>query len=179
MDKRSKRVQVGLCQYMEPLGWATCQRLSPNPDVLFYKISNDVPVHRLFLDQRFGEKSMPTHPVSSVWHASSRYTDIDKSSLSQVIFFFEKSRKPSNPHPSVWHASSRYTDINKSSISQVIFFFEKSHKPSSPASFLPPGPYGLFSCIRITRLGFSSQSTMCWLIRAESSLALEKVFFFF
>ena len=71
--------------------------------------------------------------------------------------------------------------LNKSSISQVIYFFE-SHTYSatrSPASFLPPGYYGLLSCIRITRLGSSSQSTMCWLIRAESSLALGKVFFYF
>ena len=71
--------------------------------------------------------------------------------------------------------------LNKSSISQVIYFFE-SHTYSatrSPASFLPPGYYDLLSCIRITRLGSSSQSTMCWLIRAESSLALGKVFIIF
>ena len=60
---------------MQQLGWATCQRLSPNPDTLFYKFSNDVPVHRLFLDLRCDERSTPTHPVPSVWHASSRYTD--------------------------------------------------------------------------------------------------------
>ena len=86
MDKKYKRVQVVLCQYMEPLGWATCQRLSPHPDILFYKISNDVHVHRLFLNLRCDERSTPTHPVSSVWHLSFRHTDINKSSISQVIF---------------------------------------------------------------------------------------------
>ena len=87
MDKKSKRVKVGLCQYMEPLG-------PPNPDILFYKISNDVPVHRLFLDLRCGEKSMPTHPVSSIWHASSRYTDVNKSSISRLFF---SSKSHTNP----------------------------------------------------------------------------------
>ena len=100
MDKKYKRVQVLLCQYMEPLGWATCQRLSPHPDILFYKISNDVHVHRLFLNLRCDERSTPTHPVSSVWHLSFRHTDINKSSISQVIFLFEKSHKPSNLHRS-------------------------------------------------------------------------------
>ena len=66
--------------------------------------------------------------------------------------------------------------LNKSSISQVIYFFTHIQQP---ASFLPPGYYGLLSCIKITRLGSSSQSTMCRLIRAESSLALGKVFFYF
>ena len=66
--------------------------------------------------------------------------------------------------------------LNKSSISQVIYFFTHIQQP---ASFLPPGYYGQLSCIKITRLGSSSQSTMCWLIRAESSLALGKVFFYF
>ena len=77
---------------MQQLGWATCQRLSPNPDTLFYKFSNDVPVHRLFLHLRCDERSTLTHPVPSLWHASSRYTDIDKSSISQVIVFLEKSQ---------------------------------------------------------------------------------------
>ena len=57
-----------------------------------------------------------------------------------------------------------------------LYFFTHIQQP---ASFLPPGYYGLLSCIKITRLGSSSQSTMCWLIRAESSLALWKVFFYF
>ena len=128
---------------MQQLGWATCQRLSPNPDTLFYKFSNDVPVHRLFLDLRCDERSTPTHPVPSVWHASSRYTD-----------------STNLPYPRLY-ISSKVTHIQQ------------------PASFLPPGYYDLLSCIRITRLGSSSQSTMCWLIRAESSLALGKVFFIF
>ena len=75
---------------MQQLGWATCQRLSPNPDTLFYKFSNDVPVHRLFLDLQCDERSTPTHPVPSVRHASSRYTD----SISQVIYFFESHTYP-------------------------------------------------------------------------------------
>ena len=128
---------------MQQLGWATCQRLSPNPDTLFYKFSNDVPVHRLFLDLRCDERSTPTHPVPSVWHASSRYTD-----------------STNLPYPRLY-ISSKVTHIQQ------------------PPSFLPPGYYGLLSCIKITRLGSSSQSTMCWLIRAESSLALWKVFFYF
>ena len=67
---------------------------------LFYKISNDVHVHRLFLDLRCDKRSTPTHPVSPVWHQSFRHTDINKSSISQVIFLFEKSHKPSNLHRS-------------------------------------------------------------------------------
>ena len=143
MVRKYKRVQVVLCQDVQRLGWATCQRLSPNPDTLFYKFSNDVPVHRLFLDLRCDERSTPTHPVPSVWHASSRYTD-----------------STNLPYPRLY-ISSKVTHIQQ------------------PPSFLPPGYYGLLSCIKITRLGSSSQSTMCWLIRAESSLALGKVFFYF
>ena len=127
---------------MQQLGWATCQRLSPNPDTLFYKFSNDVPVHRLFLHLRCDERSTLTHPVPSVWHASSRYTD-----------------STNLPYPRLY-ISSKVTHIQQ------------------PPSFLPPGYYGLLSCIKITRLGSSSQSTMCWLIRAESSLALGKVCFY-
>ena len=126
---------------MQQLGWATCQRLSPNPDTLFYKFSNDVPVHRLFLDLRCDERSTPTHPVPSVWHASSRYTD-----------------STNLPYPRL---------------------YTSSHISSNPHRSSPPGYYGLLSCIKITRLGSSSQSTMCWLIRTESSLALGKVFFYF
>ena len=128
---------------MQQLGWATCQRLSPNPDTLFYKFSNDVPVHRLFLHLRCDERSTLTHPVPSVWHASSRYTD-----------------STNLPYPRLY-ISSKVTHIQQ------------------PPSFLPPGYYGLLSCIKITRLGSSSQSTMCWLIRAESSLALGNVFILF
>ena len=76
MVRKYKRVQVVLCQYMEPLGWATCQRLSPHPDILFYKISNDVHVHRLFLNLRCDERSTPNTSrvfclaslISSHWH---------------------------------------------------------------------------------------------------------------
>ena len=142
MVKKYKRVQVVLCQDVQRLGWVTCQRLSPNPDTLFYKFSNDVPVHRLFLDLRCDERSTPTHPVPSVWHASSRYTD-----------------STNLPYPRLY-ISSKVTHIQQ------------------PASFLPPGYYGLLSCIRITRLGSSSQSTMCWLIRAESSSISQVKFLF-
>ena len=100
MVRKYKRIQVVLCQDVQRLGWATCQRLSPHPDIWFYKISNDVHVHRLFLDLRCDERLTPTHPVSSVWHLSFRHTDINKSSISQVIFLFEKSHKPSNLHRS-------------------------------------------------------------------------------
>ena len=86
MVKKYKRVQVVLCQDVQRLGWATCQRLSPNPDTLFYKFSNDVPVHRLFLDLRCDERSTPTHPVPSVWHASSRYTDSTNLPYPRFIF---------------------------------------------------------------------------------------------
>ena len=71
---------------MQQLGWATCQRLSPNPDTLFYKFSNDVPVHRLFLHLRCDERSTLTHPVPSVWHASSRYTDSTNLPYPRFIF---------------------------------------------------------------------------------------------
>ena len=45
-----------------PIG--PCQRISPNPYILFYKIINNIiPVHRLFLNPRYGERSTSTYPV--------------------------------------------------------------------------------------------------------------------
>ena len=41
-----------------------CQRISPNPYILFYKIINNIiPVHRLFLNPRYGERSTSTYPL--------------------------------------------------------------------------------------------------------------------
>ena len=95
--KKYKRVQIVLCQDVQQFGWATCQRLSPNPDTLFYKFSNDVPVHRLFLDLRCDERSTLTHPVPSVWHASSRYTDSTNLPYPRLYI---SSHISSNPHRS-------------------------------------------------------------------------------
>ena len=137
MVKKYKRVQVVLCQDVQQFGWATCQRLSPNPDTLFYKFSNDVPVHRLFLDLRCDERSTPTHPVPSVWHASSRYTD-----------------STNLPYPRLYISSHISSNPHRSS------------------------PQGIMVCWAASRWS-SSQSTMCWLIRAESSLALGRFFSIF
>ena len=41
-----------------------CQRIAPNPCILFYEITNNIiPVHRLFLNPRYGERSTSTYPV--------------------------------------------------------------------------------------------------------------------
>ena len=46
-----------------PIG--PCQRISPNPYILFfYEITNNIiPVHRLFLNPRYGERSTSTYPL--------------------------------------------------------------------------------------------------------------------
>ena len=57
-----------------------CQRISPNPYILFYEITdNIIPVHRLFLNSRYGERSTSTYPVSLG-------ANVNKLSTSKVIF---------------------------------------------------------------------------------------------
>ena len=62
-----------------PIG--PCQRISPNPYILFfYEITNNIiPVHRLFLNPRYGERSTSTYPVPPD-------ANVGQSSTSKVIF---------------------------------------------------------------------------------------------
>ena len=57
-----------------------CQRISPNPYIFFYEITNNIiPVHRLFLNPRYGERSTSTYPVPPD-------ANVGQSSTSKVIF---------------------------------------------------------------------------------------------
>ena len=57
-----------------------CQRISPNPHILFYEITNNIiPVLRLFLNPRYGERSTSTYPVPPD-------ANVGQSSTSKVIF---------------------------------------------------------------------------------------------
>ena len=62
-----------------PIG--PCQRISPNPYILFfYEITNNIiPVHRRFLNPRYGERSTSTYPVPPD-------ANVGQSSTSKVTF---------------------------------------------------------------------------------------------
>ena len=62
-----------------PIG--PCQRIFPNPYILFfYEITNNIiPVHRLFLNPRYGERLTSTYPVPPD-------ANVGQSSTSKVIF---------------------------------------------------------------------------------------------
>ena len=61
-----------------PIG--PCQRISPNPYILFYEIANNIfHVHRLFLNPRYGERLTSTYPVP-------RDANVGQSFTSKVTF---------------------------------------------------------------------------------------------
>ena len=70
-----------ICSTLTAGDWALpCQRISPNPHILFYKITNNIiPVHRLFLNPRYGERPTSTYPVPPD-------ANVGQSSTSKVIF---------------------------------------------------------------------------------------------
>ena len=74
-----------------PIG--PCQRISPNPYILFfYEITNNIiPVHRLFLNPRYGERSTSTYPLLPD-------ANVGQYSTSKVIFTPKCSLPPGYHH---------------------------------------------------------------------------------